>query len=46
MLSLQNDQLLQLVTTYGSLLYSIKLIWDEMGESDKERDKMLLHVEK
>lgn len=43
--SLQNDQLLQLETTCGSLLYELQLIWDEMGEPDEERDKMLLQLE-
>ncbi|RWW54350.1 hypothetical protein BHE74_00039075 [Ensete ventricosum] len=48
-----NDQLLQLETTCGSLLYELQvfsnspltIIWDEVGESDTERDKMLLELE-
>ncbi|THU73448.1 hypothetical protein C4D60_Mb04t22950 [Musa balbisiana] len=40
-----NDQLLQLETTCGSLLYELQIIWDEVGESDAERDKMLLELE-
>eukprot|EP01018_Ginkgo_biloba_P011853 Gb_30131 [translate_table: standard] len=43
--SLPSDQLLQLETTCGSLLYELQLIWDEMGETDDERDKMLLQLE-
>ncbi|KAI3717588.1 hypothetical protein L1987_69304 [Smallanthus sonchifolius] len=30
----------------GSLLLQLQKIWDEVGESDKERDKMRLHLEK
>ncbi|CAD5182096.1 unnamed protein product [Musa acuminata subsp. malaccensis] len=33
------------VTTCGSLLQQLQLIWDEVGESDEERDKMLLQLE-
>ncbi|XP_068654195.1 65-kDa microtubule-associated protein 3 isoform X2 [Aristolochia californica] len=32
-------------TTCGSLLYDLQIIWNEMGESDAERDKMLLELE-
>ncbi|THU58533.1 hypothetical protein C4D60_Mb03t15340 [Musa balbisiana] len=32
-------------TTCGSLLQQLQLIWDEVGESDEERDKMLLQLE-
>ncbi|KAG9445290.1 hypothetical protein H6P81_016630 [Aristolochia fimbriata] len=32
-------------TTCGSLLQQLQLIWDEVGESDDERDKMLLQLE-
>eukprot|EP01018_Ginkgo_biloba_P035213 Gb_27482 [translate_table: standard] len=32
-------------TTCGSLLHDLQLIWDEVGESDSERDKMLLQLE-
>ncbi|KAF6137624.1 hypothetical protein GIB67_036207 [Kingdonia uniflora] len=45
MSALQNDQLQQLETTCGSLLYELQIIWDEVGETDTERDKMLLELE-
>ncbi|KAI3703805.1 hypothetical protein L1987_74000 [Smallanthus sonchifolius] len=32
-------------TTCGSLLLQLQKIWDEVGESDEERDKMLLQLE-
>lgn len=32
-------------TTCGSLLRELQHIWDEVGESDAERDKMLLQLE-
>ncbi|CAM8951776.1 unnamed protein product [Rhodiola kirilowii] len=32
-------------TTCGSLLQKLQQIWDEVGESDDERDKMLLQLE-
>ncbi|KAH7431647.1 hypothetical protein KP509_08G058500 [Ceratopteris richardii] len=32
-------------TTCGSLLRELQRIWDEVGESDSERDKMLLQLE-
>ncbi|RWR74757.1 65-microtubule-associated protein 5-like protein [Cinnamomum micranthum f. kanehirae] len=32
-------------TTCGSLLFELQKIWDEIGESDNERDKMLLQLE-
>ncbi|KAK4275396.1 hypothetical protein QN277_018486 [Acacia crassicarpa] len=32
-------------TTCGSLLKKLQEIWDEVGESDEERDKMLLQLE-
>ncbi|CAK9145945.1 unnamed protein product [Ilex paraguariensis] len=32
-------------TTCGSLLRELQEIWDEVGESDSERDKMLLELE-
>ncbi|KAK2971749.1 hypothetical protein RJ640_022888, partial [Escallonia rubra] len=41
----QSDPLLQVETTCGSLLYELQIIWDEVGESDAERDKMLLELE-
>ncbi|XVF33939.1 hypothetical protein REPUB_Repub18cG0014300 [Reevesia pubescens] len=33
-------------TTCGSLLQKLQEIWDEVGESDEERDKMLLQIER
>ncbi|KAK1273121.1 65-kDa microtubule-associated protein 1 [Acorus gramineus] len=32
-------------TTCGSLLHELQKIWDEVGESDEQRDKMLLQLE-
>ncbi|KAF6144956.1 hypothetical protein GIB67_013307 [Kingdonia uniflora] len=32
-------------TTCGSLLQQLQRIWDEVGESDEERDRMLLQLE-
>lgn len=32
-------------TTCGSLLRELQHVWDEVGESDNERDKMLLQLE-
>ncbi|KAG1363841.1 65-kDa microtubule-associated protein 1 [Cocos nucifera] len=32
-------------TTCGSLLQQLQLIWDEVGQSEEERDKMLLQLE-
>ncbi|KVI11442.1 hypothetical protein Ccrd_010144, partial [Cynara cardunculus var. scolymus] len=40
------DPLLQVETTCGSLLYELQIIWDEVGESDVERDKMLLDLQR
>ncbi|KAI3731268.1 hypothetical protein L1987_62456 [Smallanthus sonchifolius] len=40
------DPLMQLETTCGSLLYELQIIWDEVGESDVEKDKMLLELER
>ncbi|XP_065876155.1 65-kDa microtubule-associated protein 3 [Euphorbia lathyris] len=45
MSNLQNDPLLQVETTCGTLLYELKIIWDEVGESHTDRDKMLLELE-
>ncbi|XP_072980190.1 65-kDa microtubule-associated protein 3-like isoform X1 [Typha angustifolia] len=39
------DQISQMETACGSLLYELKIIWDEIGESDTERDKVLLELE-
>ncbi|KAK0600042.1 hypothetical protein LWI29_010997 [Acer saccharum] len=33
-------------TTCSSLLQKLQQIWDEVGESDEERDRMLLQIEK
>ncbi|CAI9769496.1 unnamed protein product [Fraxinus pennsylvanica] len=33
------------ITTCSSLLHELQEIWDEIGESDEERDEMLLHLE-
>ncbi|KAF8413054.1 hypothetical protein HHK36_001030 [Tetracentron sinense] len=46
MSNLRSDQLLQMETTCESLLYELQIIWDEVGEPDTERDKMLLELEK
>ncbi|KAL0317702.1 UNVERIFIED_CONTAM: microtubule-associated protein 3 [Sesamum angustifolium] len=35
----------QMETTCGSLLNELQIIWDEVGESDVERDRMLLELE-
>lgn len=35
----------QVDTTCGSLLRELQHIWDEVGESDSDRDKMLLQLE-
>ncbi|XP_076953992.1 65-kDa microtubule-associated protein 3-like [Bidens hawaiensis] len=40
------DPLSQMETTCGTLLYELKIIWDEVGEGDAERDKMLLELER
>ncbi|XP_022774468.1 65-kDa microtubule-associated protein 3-like [Durio zibethinus] len=42
----QNDPLLQVETTCGTLLYELQIIWDEVGETDADRDKMLLELER
>ncbi|KAI3449137.1 hypothetical protein Pfo_005802 [Paulownia fortunei] len=39
------DQRLQMETTCGSLLFELQKIWDEVGEADNERDKMLSELE-
>ncbi|KAI3458258.1 hypothetical protein Pfo_014921 [Paulownia fortunei] len=41
----QSNLLSQMETTCGSLLYELQIIWDEVGESDAERDRMLLELE-
>ncbi|XP_052186489.1 65-kDa microtubule-associated protein 3-like [Diospyros lotus] len=45
MSKVQNDPLLQVETTCGTLLYELQIIWDEVGESESERDRMLLELE-
>lgn len=32
-------------TTCGTLLQQLQIIWDEVGESDEERDKLLLQID-
>ncbi|XP_023633167.1 65-kDa microtubule-associated protein 3 [Capsella rubella] len=46
MASVQKDPILQLETTCGSLLYELQIIWDEVGETETDRDKMLLELER
>ncbi|KAF7813304.1 65-kDa microtubule-associated protein 3-like [Senna tora] len=41
----QNDRLHQTETTCGSLEYELKKIWDEIGESETEKEKMLYELE-
>ncbi|XP_059629457.1 65-kDa microtubule-associated protein 3-like [Cornus florida] len=45
MSNLRKDPLLQVETMCNSLLYELQIIWDEVGETDAERDKMLLEIE-
>ncbi|KAH7537912.1 hypothetical protein FEM48_Zijuj03G0143200 [Ziziphus jujuba var. spinosa] len=45
MSNLQVDPLQQVETTCGTLLYELQIIWDEVGESDTDRDRMLLELE-
>ncbi|XP_004495425.1 65-kDa microtubule-associated protein 3-like [Cicer arietinum] len=45
MSSPQNDPLSQAETTCGSLLYELQIIWDEVGEAEPDRDRMLLELE-
>ncbi|XP_074274331.1 65-kDa microtubule-associated protein 3-like [Silene latifolia] len=45
MTSAPNDLLLQAETTCGSLLYELQKIWDEVGETESSRDKMLYELE-
>ncbi|KAE8729922.1 65-kDa microtubule-associated protein 3 [Hibiscus syriacus] len=42
----KNDPLIQVETTCGTLLYELQIIWDEVGETDADRDKMLLELER
>ncbi|KAF5959891.1 hypothetical protein HYC85_001100 [Camellia sinensis] len=43
MSKVQNNPISQVETT--SLLYELQIIWDEVGESEVERDKILLELE-
>ncbi|KAK6142893.1 hypothetical protein DH2020_023241 [Rehmannia glutinosa] len=36
---------LEMESTCGSLLFELQKIWDEVGEADNERDKMLFELE-
>ncbi|XP_038970697.1 65-kDa microtubule-associated protein 3-like isoform X2 [Phoenix dactylifera] len=45
MAKLPSQQSLQMESTHGSLLHELKIIWDEVGESEAERNKMLLELE-
>ncbi|XP_024314133.1 65-kDa microtubule-associated protein 3 isoform X3 [Brachypodium distachyon] len=39
------DPLLQMETPCGALMRELQVIWDEVGEKDAERDRMLLELE-
>ncbi|XP_019413522.1 PREDICTED: 65-kDa microtubule-associated protein 3-like isoform X1 [Lupinus angustifolius] len=41
----QNDPLRQVETNCGSFLYELQIIWDEVGESETEKDRMLFELE-
>ncbi|KAE9612054.1 hypothetical protein Lal_00022212 [Lupinus albus] len=41
----ENDPILQAETTCGTLLYELQIIWDEVGESEIDRDRMLYELE-
>ncbi|CAL0316684.1 unnamed protein product [Lupinus luteus] len=41
----QDDPILQAETTCGTLLYELQIIWDEVGESEIDRDRMLYELE-
>ncbi|TVT98886.1 hypothetical protein EJB05_55775 [Eragrostis curvula] len=45
MSSAVKDQLQQMSTTCDSLLLELNVIWDEVGEPDAARDRMLLELE-
>lgn len=45
MSSAVKDQLQQMSTTCDSLLLELNVIWDEVGEPDMARDRMLLELE-
>uniref|UniRef100_A0A1J3HR31 65-kDa microtubule-associated protein 3 n=1 Tax=Noccaea caerulescens TaxID=107243 RepID=A0A1J3HR31_NOCCA len=42
---MKKDPTLQVETTCGSLLYELQIIWGEVGETETDRDKMLLELE-
>ncbi|KAL0710375.1 hypothetical protein Bca4012_017353 [Brassica carinata] len=46
MASVKKDPILQVESTCGSLLYELQIIWDEVGETETDRDKMLLELER
>lgn len=46
MVSIQKDPLLQVETTCRPLLSELQSIWDEVGESEADRDKILLELER
>ena len=41
----QNDPLSQAKTTCGLLLYELQIIWDEVGEAEHDRDRILFELE-
>ncbi|PNX93025.1 microtubule-associated protein MAP65-3-like, partial [Trifolium pratense] len=43
--SVSNDTIQQAETTCGSLLYELQTIWDEIGEAEPDRDRMLFELE-
>ncbi|KAJ6764486.1 65-KDA MICROTUBULE-ASSOCIATED PROTEIN 3 [Salix koriyanagi] len=45
MSNVQSDPLLKVETTCGTLLYELQIIWNEVGETDTDRDRMLLELE-
>ncbi|XP_073125534.1 65-kDa microtubule-associated protein 3-like isoform X2 [Henckelia pumila] len=40
-----SNRVTQMETTCGSLLTELQIIWNEVGESDAERDRLLLELE-
>ncbi|KAL8160276.1 hypothetical protein V2J09_001813 [Rumex salicifolius] len=42
----RSDPLQQVETTCGTLLFELQVIWDEVGEKEADRDKMLLELER
>ncbi|KAG6383523.1 hypothetical protein SASPL_156720 [Salvia splendens] len=41
----QGNVLLRMQSAFGSLLYELQLIWEEIGESDVEREKAIVELE-